>query len=78
MKHAGKSLLFKGKPCIKKDSSGLGYNELNQLRKMFGKENIGLHKSKSARSAEKTRKKLHECSEQFGLKFTAEANLRLV
>ena len=90
MKHAGKSLLFKGKPCIKKDSSGLGYNELNQLRKMFGKENIGLyrgsfgkeniglHTSKSARSAEKTRKKLHECSEQFGLKFTAEANLRVV
>ena len=68
MKHAGKSLLFKGKSCIKKDSSGLCYNELNQLRKMFGKENIGLyrggfgkeniglHKNKSARLAEKTKK----------------------
>ena len=89
MKHAGKSLLFQGKPCVKKDGNGLCYNELNQLRKMFGKENIGLygggfgkeniglHKNKSARLAEKTRK-LHKCSEQFGLKFMAEANLRRV
>ena len=35
-------------------------------------------KSKSARLADKTRKDLHKCFEQFGLKITAEANLHVV
>ncbi len=35
-------------------------------------------KNKSARLADKTRKELHECFEQFGLKITAEANLHVV
>ncbi len=35
-------------------------------------------KSKSARLADKTRKELHKCFEQFGLKITAEANLHVV
>ncbi len=55
---------------------------LNKLGQKFGKENIGLYrddglaimKSKSARLADKTRKELHKCFEQFGLKITAEAN----
>ncbi len=56
---------------------------MNKLGQKFGKENIGLYrddglaimKSKSARLADKTRKELHKCFEQFGLKITAEANL---
>ncbi len=51
---------------------------LNKLGQKFGKENIGLyretdwhHESKSARLADKTRKELHKCFEQFGLKITA-------
>ena len=59
---------------------------LNKLGQKFGKENIGLYrddglaimKSKSARLADKTRKELHKCFEQFGLKITAEANLHVV
>ncbi len=59
---------------------------LNKLGQKFGKENIGLYrddglaimKSKSARLADKTRKQLHKCFEQFGLKITAEANLHVV
>ena len=59
---------------------------LNKLGQKFGKENIGLYrddglaimKSKSARLANKTRKELHKCFEQFGLKITAEANLHVV
>ncbi len=59
---------------------------LNKLGQKFGKENIGLYrddglaimKSKSARLADKTRKELHKCLEQFGLKITAEANLHVV
>ena len=59
---------------------------LNKLGQKFGKENIGLYrddgltimKSKSARLADKMRKDLHKCFEQFGLKITAEANLRVV
>ncbi len=55
---------------------------LNKLGQKFGKENIGLYrddelaisKRKSARLADKTRKELHKCFEQFGLKITAEAN----
>ncbi len=51
---------------------------LNKLGQKFGKENIGLYrddglaimKSKSARLADKTRKELHKCFEQFGLKIT--------
>ncbi len=35
-------------------------------------------KNKSARLADKTRKELHKCFEQFGLKITAEANLHVV
>ena len=35
-------------------------------------------KNKSARLADKTRKELHKCLEQFGLKITAEANLHVV
>ena len=55
-----------------------GKENIGLYRGGFGKENIGLHKNKSARLAEKTKKKLQKCSEQFGLKFTAEANLRAV
>ena len=59
---------------------------LNKLEQKFGKENIGLYrddglaimKSKSARLADKTRKELHKCFEQFGSKITAEANLHVV
>ena len=59
---------------------------LSILNKKFGKENIGLYrddglaimKNKSARLADKTRKELHKCFEQFGLKITAEANLHVV
>ena len=59
---------------------------LNKLGQKFGKENICLYrddglaimKSKSARLADKTRKELHKCFEQFGLKITAEANLHVV
>ncbi len=59
---------------------------LNKLGQKFGKENIGLYrddglaimKNKSARLADKTRKELHKCFEQFGLKITAEANLHVV
>ncbi len=59
---------------------------LNKLGQKFGKENIGLYrddglaitKSKSARLADKTRKELHKCFEQFGLNITAEANLHVV
>ena len=54
-----------------------GKENIGLYRGGLGKEYIGLHKNKSARLAEKTRK-LHKCSEQFGLKFTAEANLRVV
>ncbi len=51
---------------------------LNKLGQKFGKENIGLYrddglaimKSKSARLADKTRKELRKCFEQFGLKIT--------
>ena len=54
--------------------------------KSFGKENIGLYrddgltiiKNKSARLADKTRKKLHKAFEQFGLKITAGSNLHVV
>ena len=35
-------------------------------------------KNKSARLADKTRKELHKCFEQIGLKITAEANLHVV
>ncbi len=35
-------------------------------------------KNKSARLADKTRKELHKCFEQFGSKITAEANLHVV
>ncbi len=49
---------------------------LNKLGQKFGKENI--MKSKSALLADKTRKELHKCFEQFGLKITAEANLHVV
>ncbi len=56
---------------------------LNKLGQKFGKENIGLYrddglaiiKSKSACLADKTRKELHKCFEQFGLKITPEATL---
>ena len=59
---------------------------LNNLRQRFGKENISLYrddglaimKNKSARLADKTRKELHTCFEQFGLKIAAEANLHVV
>ena len=59
---------------------------LNHLGKSFGKENIGLYrddglaiiKNKSARLADKTRKKLHKAFKQFGLKITAESNLHVV
>ncbi len=59
---------------------------LNKLGQKFGKENIGLYrddglaimKRKSTRLADKTRKELHKCFEQFGLKITAEANLHAV
>ena len=59
---------------------------LNKLGQKFGKENIGLYrddglaimKSKSARLADKTRKELHKCFEQFGLKITADPNLHVV
>jgi hypothetical protein len=55
-------------------------------REKIGKENIGLHredglaiiKNKSTRLADKTRKELHKTFEQFNLKITAEANLRVV
>ncbi len=55
---------------------------LTNVGQKFGKENIGLYrddglaimKNKSARLADKTRKELHKCFEQFGLKITAEAN----
>ncbi len=58
---------------------------LNKLGQKFRKENIGLYrddglaimKSKSARLADKTRKELHKCFEQFGLKITAEAQFNL-
>ena len=44
------------------------------------KENDGLAilKNKSARMADKTRKELHKIFEEFGLKITAEGNLRTV
>ncbi len=56
------------------------------LGQKFDKENIGLYrddglaimKNKSARLADKARKELHKCFEQFGLKITAEANLHVV
>ena len=59
---------------------------LNRLSKKFGKQSIGLYrddglaliKSKSARLADKTRKKLHKIFELFDLKITAESNLRIV
>ncbi len=59
---------------------------LNKLGQKFGKGNIGLYrddglaimKNKSARLADKTRKELYKCFEQFGLKITAEANLHVV
>ena len=59
---------------------------LNHLGKKFGKKNIGLCrddvlviiKNRSARLADKPRKELHKVFEQFGLKTTAEANLRVV
>ncbi len=35
-------------------------------------------KNKSARLADKTRKELYKCFEQFGLKITAEVNLHVV
>ena len=52
---------------------------LNKLGQKFGKENIGLYrddglaimKSKSARLADKTRKELHKCFEQFCFKIAA-------
>ncbi len=57
---------------------------LNNLGQKFGKENIGLcrddglpiMKNKSARLADKTRKELHKCFEQFILEITFEANLQ--
>ena len=59
---------------------------LNHLNSKFGKENIGLYrddglaimKNKSARLADKTRKELHKIFENFDLKITAEANLKIV
>ena len=59
---------------------------LKNLGKTFGNKNIGLYrdnglaiiKSKSARLEDKTRKELYKIFEQFGLKITAEANLRVV
>ena len=59
---------------------------LNYLDSKFGKENIGLYrddglaimKNKSARLADKTRKELHKIFENFDLKITAEANLKIV
>jgi hypothetical protein len=56
-----------------------------QLGKRFGKENIGLYrddgltiiKNKSALLADKTRKELLKTFEQFNLKITAQANLRV-
>ena len=59
---------------------------LNKLGQKFGEENIGLYrrdglaimKNKSACLADKTRKELHKCFEQFGLKITAQANLHVV
>ena len=59
---------------------------LNHLDSKFGKENIGLYrgdglaimKNKSARLAGKTRKELHKIFENFDLKITAEANLKIV
>ena len=59
---------------------------LNNLGQKFGKENIGLYRddglaimrNKSACLSDKTRKELHKCFEQFGLKITAEVNLHVV
>ena len=59
---------------------------LNHLGKKFGKKNIGLYrddglaiiKNRSARLADKSRKKLHKVFEQFGPKITAESNLHVV
>ena len=56
------------------------------LEYKFGKENVGLYrddgmailKIKPARLAEKTRKELQKCFENFGRKMTAEANSHIV
>ncbi len=45
---------------------------------LFMYSGLAIMKNKSARLAEKTRKELHKCFEQFGLKNTAEANLHVV
>ena len=63
-----------------------GLSILNHPGKTFGKENIGLYrddglaiiKNRSARLANKTRKKLHKIFEQFDLKISMEANLHVV
>ena len=39
---------------------------------------LAIMKNKSARLADKTRKELHKCFEQFGLKITAQASLHVV
>ena len=41
---------------------------------LYKDDGLAIIKNKSARLPDKTRKKLHKIFDQFGLKFTAEAN----